>query len=66
MHRMRLSVHMCTEGMNYVPNENKPYKTPQKYYLRTHTIPLLLSMGINVAPYFISEINRLTPLGTPL
>ena len=65
MHRMRFSVHMCREGMNYVPDENKTYK-PRKNIVSEHTIPLLLSMGINVTPYFISDINRLTPLRTPL
>jgi len=62
---MRFSVHTCTEGMNYVPNENKTYK-PRKNIIAEHTIPLLLNMEINVAPYFISEIDRFTPLGTPL
>jgi hypothetical protein len=49
---MRFSVHTCTEGINYVPNENKTYK-PRKNIISEHTIPLLWSMGINVAPYFI-------------
>lgn len=61
---MRFSVHTCTEGMNYVRNENKPSK-PRKNIISEHTIPFLLGMGINVTPYFISEINRLTSLVTP-
>jgi hypothetical protein len=63
MHRMRFSVHTCAGGMNYVLNENKTFKPRRN--ICEHTIPLLLGMGINVEPYLISEINRLTPLGTP-
>jgi hypothetical protein len=38
MHRMRFSVHTCTEGMNYVPNENKTYKPRKKLSPNTVTV----------------------------